>query len=896
MSPRESADERFVRALAEAASYRARRRSGAVEGLEAWLHAHEDLRELLEPMVEEGALMPLTSSGPIDGLAAANGAPGARRFAHFQILGSLGGGGMGDVYLALDEKLGRRVALKLIRPEALWSHDARLRFHRETLAIGRLDHPNICKLYEAGEHAGQPFMALQYIEGETLALRLERTRAVRRSRGTGSAPSTRADITASVALIEQVARALHHAHEYGLVHRDIKPGNIMLCTEVALASEGGQGKADQPIVLDFGLVRDERNLEASLSSSRRGLGTPLYMSPEQIQRTGRVDARSDVYSLGVVLYECSTHTRPFDATTEAELAEKVLANRYEHPCRLNRQLPPELGLVIACALDRDPERRYRTALAFAEDLRRVIDRQPVAARPIGALLRSRRFAQRNPTLIAVGALASVAVCGLGLSVRSALEARNQKVIATMHADEASESLDRFHLLSDIVKLEEAQALEPTLYPALPEQASAMRAWLRERGQPLADRLPILEAALVELRRKAQQSSPLGAGHPDAAAVAATYVFEEAADRFLHQALIELIDDLCAFVGQGGELSAVQLRLVEAESAYQMTVEDHKSEWDVAIAAIARSDDVVASQLYGHFVLPPQVGLVPIGMDPESKLWEFAHVASGSPARREPDQSRLAIAMDTGIVFVLLPRGTFWMGAQSEDPSGQNYDPSARLGEAPVRTVSLATFFLSKYELTQGQWHLLTDGEVPSHFTAGASFRGQEITLRNPVEGVDFSSCTELLQRQGLLLPTEAQWEYGCRAGSTTPWWTGSERESLCAPRLAANLADQSALRIEMVHEPIEWPQLDDGFGVHAPVGSFAANGFGLHDTHGNVLEWCNDTLTGRALWTSEAVAHPIRGGDFQRGPGEARSARRDIAGAFAEVSVLGLRPARRVTP
>jgi len=896
----ESADERFVRALGEADAFRSRRSDGTAEGLEEWLAAHEDLRELLAPMLEDDGETAVERTAPV----AAAEAPGAaadavatadlRRFAHFRILGSLGGGGMGDVYLALDEKLGRKVALKVIRPEALWSQDAKLRFHREALAVGRLDHPNICRLYEAGEHEGWPFMALQFVEGETLAQRLEQARAACRKRDVASssaAPVTRAHITAIVALIEQVARALHHAHGHGLVHRDVKPGNIMI---------GADGR---PVVLDFGLVRDERNLEASLASSRCGVGTPLYMSPEQIARTSPIDARTDVYSLGVTLYECLTHARPFDAPTEAELADQILTNRYTDPRKHNRQLPPELGLVIACALDRDPERRYRTALAMAEDLRRVIDLQPVAARPIGKALRLRRWLQRNPVLLAVGTLAGTALVGLVIAAERAIEAKQQEGIASANADETRTSLDRFGLLADVLKLQEAKALEPTLHPALPETAPAMHNWLRERGEPLHKRLPTLEAALVELRKKAQEPTPEAAALLDAGgAPSRSYTFADGGDRFLHQTLSGLIDGLHAFAGEHGELSAVRRRLVEAESVRRTTIEDHQASWDAAIAAIAQSDGAIASHLYDHLVLEPQVGLVPIGMDPESKLWEFAHVASGAVARRHPQHGQLVLEDETGIVFVLLPAGRFWMGAQKEDPLGPNYDPAAQPDESPVHEVALGPFFLGKYEMTQAQWRRLAGGETPSHFKAGTVFRGQSITLRNPVECVNWSMCDTVMARQGLLLPTEAQWEYGCRAGSTTPWWTGQERESLRTPRLVANLADRAAVRAEMVGEPIDWPELDDGYAVHAPVGSLPGNRFGLHDLHGNVVEWCRDSSMSHAAPTqpgdeprpTAAMMRPCRDGDFQRGPGAARSARRMMLASTTGISIIGLRPARDV--
>jgi formylglycine-generating enzyme required for sulfatase activity/tRNA A-37 threonylcarbamoyl transferase component Bud32 len=787
----------------------------------------------------------------------------AVRFGHFRILGSLGGGGMGDVYLALDEKLGRKVALKMIRSEALWSEDHKRRFHRETLAIGRLDHPNICRLYEAGEHDGRPYMALQLIEGMSLAQRLEHARRASRARGataTSGAPSTRAGITASVALIERVARALHHAHERGLVHRDVKPANIML------DSDG------QPFVLDFGLVRDEQDLEASRTSSGHGVGTPLYMAPEQLRRAGHVDARTDVYSLGVTLYECLTHVRPFDAVTESDLAEKVLANRYEHPCRLNRQLPPELGLVVACALDRDQERRYRTALEMADDLRRVIDRQPVEARAIGPGLRLRRWAQRNQTLLGLGALSGIALLGVAVAIEYADAADREKRIAEARANEARANLGSYHLLADVVQLQNAIASEQTLYPAYPERAQSMRNWLREQADPLIQRLPVLEAALADLQRISSVDSE----------VTSVPELDDANARFLRERLTKLVADLRKFTGEWGRAASVRWRLLEAESVLERSITAYRAEWENALRAIASSDGVVASPLYRQLVLSPQIGLVPLGMDPQTELWEFAHLASGEVALRDPGTRELAIAEESGIVFVLIPGGTFDMGVQRDDPEHPNYDPAADPFESPVHSITLAPFFLSKYELTRGQWRRLTGVDQPSASFLG---KGVAVTLRHPVERLDWTISDRALTRSGLCLPTEAQWEYGARAGSP-PWSAGDELDRMRALALNANLA--SAGRV---------PAL-------ALVGSLRANGFGLHDTYGNVAEWCRDAQSdyGGPIQAGDGLRlgpgsdlRPFRGGSYGDSMDRFRSARRGSVAPTFPAPGLGLRPARLLT-
>jgi formylglycine-generating enzyme required for sulfatase activity len=261
--------------------------------------------------------------------------------------------------------------------------------------------------------------------------------------------------------------------------------------------------------------------------------------------------------------------------------------------------------------------------------------------------------------------------------------------------------------------------------------------------------------------------------------------------------------------------------------------------------------------------------------------------------------RLVLLDSMGLVFVLIPGGTFEMGAQCTDEAGPNYDPQARKREAPVHDVELSPFFLSKYEMTQGQWERFA-GSNPSLYLPNMTVGGRPQGLLHPVEQVSWEECTGLMARMSLALPTEAQWEYACRAGSRTPWWTGSDRESL---RGKVNLADQSVKRDGMSWSEIDdWPDLDDGWVVHAPIGTFPANPFGLHEVHGNVWEWCADGEDDDFYAKSPRldpvqpvvgnVARIYRGGSFANAATHARSSNRyDGSPDYKHFSV-GLRPAR----
>ncbi|MCY2959238.1 MAG: protein kinase [Planctomycetota bacterium] len=370
----------------------------------------------------------------------------------YKVLAVLGRGGQGVVYRALDPRLDRTVALKVLTiPVASVSQGRRTRFRREAEILARLDHPGICTVLDADLDAESPYIAMRFVEGETLAAALIRVREESERKVT---PSTRGDSATSasrllaprralelaetLSFFERAARGLHAAHEAGVVHRDVKPGNIMVSTDGA------------PVVLDFGLARDDGEDSAQLTRSDEVFGTPAYISPEQLESGRNVDRRTDVYSLGVVLYECLTLVRPFQGDSNAALGEAIRHAPMPPPRKLNPNLPPDLVVVLETALEKDVERRYPTALEFAEELRRVREYEPILARPAGPLLRLRRWGQRNP-VIATGTIGSIVALSIALTIALVLlrrvrteEQRKEAALALYEGgwfrDEASSSL------------------------------------------------------------------------------------------------------------------------------------------------------------------------------------------------------------------------------------------------------------------------------------------------------------------------------------------------------------------------------------------------------------------------------------------------------------------------
>ena len=356
----------------------------------------------------------------------------ARRLGDFEVVRELGRGGMGVVYEARQVSLNRRVALKVLSSGLGLTARAVERFRREAEAAAKLHHTNIVPVYATGEQDGAHFYAMELIDGPSLDRVIRQMCAVRDGKSdaaldaklmadplaqTGPYEGLHASSSSGVSssalssgggyfdtaakMIADVADALDHAHKQGVIHRDVKPSNLLLSAEGRLS------------VNDFGLARVLE--QPGMTITGEFVGTPAYMSPEQIT-SGRVplDHRTDVYSLGATLYELLTLRQPFPGQRRDQVLAQILHKEPQSPRKWNKQVPRDLETICLKALDKDPDRRYQTASALAEDLRRFVNRFAIAAKRAGLMVRLQKWVRRHPALTAALVLAATATGAAGL--------------------------------------------------------------------------------------------------------------------------------------------------------------------------------------------------------------------------------------------------------------------------------------------------------------------------------------------------------------------------------------------------------------------------------------------------------------------------------------------------
>lgn len=406
-----------------------------------------------------------------------------RYFGDYELIEEIARGGMGVVFKARQVSLNRSVALKMILAGGFSSPTMVERFRTEAEAAARLEHPNIVPIYEIGAQAGQHYFSMRYLDGGTLAERIKKRQDISSENATPFVADTHG-LKASAELMLKVARAVHHAHQRGILHRDLKPGNILF------------DRADEPMVADFGLAKLLEE-SSSLTVSATVLGTPSYMAPEQATgHSNQLTTSADVYSLGVILYELLTGHPPFRGTSPAEILRQVIQVEPRNPRAANPGVGRDLETICLKCLEKNPQRRYGSAEALADDLQRWLAQEPIQARRTTVTERVVKWGRRKPAVASlVLALHLVVVAGVIGIVAQSRRANKLADRATTEAANARSEFSRAEKELWNANLNAARAIRVAGGTGARFRSSALL-------QELIRRPDLSENQILELRQEA----------------------------------------------------------------------------------------------------------------------------------------------------------------------------------------------------------------------------------------------------------------------------------------------------------------------------------------------------------------------------------------------------------
>ena len=732
---------------------------------------------------------------------------------HFEIQARIGRGGMGDVYKAYERALDRTVAIKVLPAEFARQPDFVRRFQTEASAVAKLVHPNIIPIYFIGIDSGHHYFAMQYVDGFSLAALLSKKKKLA--------------VNTAVSLVEQVLRGLQEAHTLGFVHRDIKPGNILI-----------DRLKQRALLADFGLVKLSEGSQSGMTATGVLLGTADYLSPEQA-RGKEVDARSDLYSIGVLLYHILSGQLPFIADSPTAL---IFQHVYEQPRPLTEVAPlvaKQLVVIVNKLMQKNPADRYQSARDVLTDLAAFRNEQPL-------VIASDAESNSGDVEIPSSAIPAWSTDGLWLTADSGELEQVTGISAWQRWLNRWRAKFQQHAPQRLLELRNTQ-----------QQVQGGLAVYETRRENL-EKL-VVEAK--EIRNELARAAALSVGKPDAASLAQQLAVHD-----------EQLDEL-------------KLKLAKVRS----TLQQLRSQRDLlnarlkaAGAQLERDGQNTTHALSRRklMVLAATTTLVIIAVVITSQLVRQSRLASDTGSKEaapdseaagtaDPENRGSVIVYDNGhrlrnsigMEFVKIAPGEFMMGS-----------PTNEVGREPDERQHLVRitqpFFLGIHEVTRRQFEQFvaetgyrtnaeTDGKggigsVPGvgvHHDKQFTWRdsGFEQTNDHPVGNVTWYDAMAfvrwLTEKENVLyrLPTEAEAEYACRAGGQTIYQTGTN-----APELVklANVLDFT-LRHEEVTRYQHFSTLQnntgsDGFVFTAPVGSLSPNAFGLHDMIGNVEEWCSD--------------------------------------------------------
>lgn len=744
----------------------------------------------------------------------------------FQVVALLGEGAFGSVYQAHDPQLDREVAIKVPRSASHRTVEERERFLREGRAAAALHHPNICPVYEVGTTPeGRDYIVMAFIEGRPLSRVLQ-------------APQRLSD-RQIVNAVRRLALALEEAHAKGIIHRDLKPANIMI------------NRKGEPVIMDFGLARRATATDAQLSHSGQIMGTPAYMSPEQARGDVKgVGPLSDLYSLGLVMYEMLCGRRPFEGTV-TEVIGQILHVEPPPPSQFRKEIDPHLESICLKAIAKRPDDRFASMKDFATAL------------------------SQYATTMA-----------------------NAKPGAASSAKDALGSGDLLHT-EQLAKL-----------------VAAVSSDVESKINRAAGRMVRQASLFGGAGRPPLWVSLAGSGFMGLVVLLGILFFVRAGDTtiLIHVPLpdgVDLTDTSLAFFLDEKPISAEQIG-----QPIDLTPGEHE-------LVIRRGEEIVERMRF-EVVKEGKNGRIEWkGSDTESGSPQPAVAPFTAEQAREHQEAwakHLGVPVEftnsIGMKFRLIPPGEYSRGTPADEYESVlptlNNDPwltQCLESETPVHQVRLTQpFYLGTYEVTQRQYEQMV-GANPSQFSISGEGREQvagKDTSNLPVERVNWDEaldfCSRLSQSESLVspkvelragelslsagdgyrLPTEAEWEYACRAGTTSRFWTGENAQSL----------DQAG-----------WYAANSEQRTHA-VGKLRPNPFGLFDIHGNAYEWVQDwwnkdsykpfaeTLAVDPLGAAMGSGQPlrvVRGGFMGYGPNWSRAAHRNGFAANTRFGFIGFR-------